>query len=463
MSSMRRVYLSCLAAVFLAACPKAPAGPPPPAEPRPEHPGEAPPRSAGPEAPEAEALLAAAEKSGLDVHDRLEHAARAATLAPKHPGARAALRKHYLDYQFDRLAGPGGGGGAPPLERHLPCASPATPDGCLADALFPQRLFGAKTLERRDGSFVGVGARDDHLYVVRGTSRPAEGGLSYVVLSRAFEDADARLVAEALGLKVAEGSVGSLRYVTDGEHGYSRTTIGSRLEVRDGAREQVLIDLQKHIPPGKDGEIRADLRGQLSLALLFVGDFDQDGRDDALVYVSTGGNCCAPCYLFASVPREGAPVVTGNFCTWQAPPLLGEAEGKPTFTITDEEGEKTFVFAEHEARQLSVRPRTTLETVFEYTADELWKVADEQGQSPDFTTVNLKYDLDEDGRAERIECKGWVRWNGLRCNVYRADGRQIGTFGGCKRVGVLSSRTQGMHDMVCDKDEVSRWNGTAYP
>lgn len=427
--------------------------------------GYVPAEGLGPEKPDVEKLLKTAKKPGLDARERLDFAARAVTLSAGHSRARAALKKYYLDYQFDRL--PDASGGAYAAERRVECSSPSRSNDCLADALFPRRLFASRTIERRGSLFIGVGARGSFLYVVRGTSRSGStgtaSGISFVVRSQDFEDLDVRLIADVLGFRLADESGSTFRYVSDGVRNFSRKKTGSRLDLIQGGRRQVLVDLDKYVPAGEGGEIRADLRGDLQLDLLLVGDFDQDGRDDALVQVASGGSCCAPGYLFVSVSPEGEPVVSKVFHSSEAPPLIGETEGRLSFTFIDEKGEKTFVLEQGEGRLVVERPYPVLETVFEYTAERLWKAAEERAASPDATKETLKYDLDEDGRPETIECKGWERWNGLMCEIYRANRKLIGTLGGCRRVGVLPEKTRGMHDLVCDKNSVSRWNGTVYP
>jgi len=240
-----------------------------------------------------------------------------------------------------------------------------------------------------------------------------------------------------------------------------REDMGSRLEVDEGGRRQVLIDLKNDLPAGPDG-LRGDLRPFEALALLRTGDFDQDGRDDALVEASTMGNCCSPCYLFASVPASGSPVVTQSFCSDKGPPEVEVKEGKPTFTVSDEDGQKTYVLEGHAARPQSERPHPTYEPVFEYTAAQLWKLAQKRREHPDDTREKLAYDLNDDGRKERIECMGWDRRKALMCYFHLGD-RQVADVSGCESVGVLESKTLGMHDLVCNRRKVFRWDGSTYP
>jgi hypothetical protein len=236
---------------------------------------------------------------------------------------------------------------------------------------------------------------------------------------------------------------------------------GSRLELEEGDRRQVLINLKNNVPPGPDG-LRADLQPYEALALLRTGDFDGDGRDDALVEISTMGNCCSPCYLFATAPAGGKPVVTESFCSENGPPQVEEKDGKATFTLSDEDGLKTYALVGHEARLLSERPHPTYEPVFEYTSEQLWALAEKKRTHVDATWEKLAYDLNDDGIKDRIECKGWQRWQALMCDFYLGD-KQVAHVSGCQSVGVLESKTQGVHDLVCNRRKVFRWNGSTYP
>ena len=74
----------------------------------------------------------------------------------------------------------------------------------------------------------------------------------------------------------------------------------------------------------------------------------------------------------------------------------------------------------------------------------------------------LEYDLDGDGRADTIsgtinEIYGIIMWT-----VTFADGKQFSSKVGCRRIGVLATTTNGVHDLVCNQDSVLRWDGTKY-
>ncbi|MFP2927616.1 hypothetical protein ACLESO_20960 [Pyxidicoccus sp. 3LG] len=422
--------------------------------------GYIPTKGVGPDKPGVEEALAAAEKPGQDSFERLDHALRAVGMAPENTAALASVKKHYLAHQFYRLSKRESG---EELEwRPVECADPAKQDTCLAEAVLPGPPFTARTLERRGQDFVAVGARRDFLYVVLGTWRAAASGFEYALHDQEFESLDVPVIRKALGLPPAEGDSKPRWSVARGEpNSFSRQTKGSRLEAVEGERSHVAIDLEENVPPGRHGK-RDDLQPFEALELLLVDDFNQDGRDDALVQVYTVGNCCVPCYVFATVTGGGKPLVTNSFCSGEGPPVVGTSDGKTTFVLEDEEGLKTFVMGGNKARLHEERVAPTLDVAFEFTSEHLWKLAKERGTSPDETPETLTYDLNEDGQDDRIECKGWERWGALMCKVY-VGGRQVGDVSGCKSLGVLPSMTQGMHDLACDRRKTIRWNGSSYP
>ena len=47
-------------------------------------------------------------------------------------------------------------------------------------------------------------------------------------------------------------------------------------------------------------------------------------------------------------------------------------------------------------------------------------------------------------------------------SVHFANGKSFESNLGCDRVGVLASKTNGVHDLVCEQDTILRWNGTEY-
>jgi hypothetical protein len=93
----------------------------------------------------------------------------------------------------------------------------------------------------------------------------------------------------------------------------------------------------------------------------------------------------------------------------------------------------------------------------------LAELRSEQFEGAEDKDLVLSFDLDGDGRSDSLVGKLWSRWGRMHWEVRFADGRvSDGGPGACKRVGVLSQKTLGYHDLVCDLDTFIRWDGNSY-
>ena len=80
----------------------------------------------------------------------------------------------------------------------------------------------------------------------------------------------------------------------------------------------------------------------------------------------------------------------------------------------------------------------------------------------DFDNKKIVYDLNDDGKNEYIRFKYWERWGAMMSYIVLPDGSEQDLHAGCKRVGILKSKTQGMHDIVCNHSDLFKWNGKQY-
>jgi hypothetical protein len=71
------------------------------------------------------------------------------------------------------------------------------------------------------------------------------------------------------------------------------------------------------------------------------------------------------------------------------------------------------------------------------------------------------FDLNNDGKDETFSCVTWARWGTLNIDLaFGEEGEPIKFQG--KRLGILSSMTAGMHDIVIDLNDVYKWDGETY-
>jgi hypothetical protein len=72
--------------------------------------------------------------------------------------------------------------------------------------------------------------------------------------------------------------------------------------------------------------------------------------------------------------------------------------------------------------------------------------------------LKMQYDLDGSGSLDLLHCNWWERWGVINCEIQLATGRKITLSTGCVRLGILSSRTAGMPDLVCGRETVLRFD-----
>lgn len=78
-------------------------------------------------------------------------------------------------------------------------------------------------------------------------------------------------------------------------------------------------------------------------------------------------------------------------------------------------------------------------------------------------SAELIVDLDGDEHEDAIVCEYWARWGSMQCIALSSKHPgNIRLRRGCKRVGVLASRTNGMFDLACGRNARLAFNGVNY-
>ena len=77
-------------------------------------------------------------------------------------------------------------------------------------------------------------------------------------------------------------------------------------------------------------------------------------------------------------------------------------------------------------------------------------------------TKSLIYDLDNDGREDIVWGSYWPRWRLMFLHVKFGNGKSFEGGAGYLRIGILSSKTNGVNDLVVDESTIIKWNGNNY-
>jgi hypothetical protein len=69
---------------------------------------------------------------------------------------------------------------------------------------------------------------------------------------------------------------------------------------------------------------------------------------------------------------------------------------------------------------------------------------------------------DDDTEIDKLVCNYWNRWGSVKCEVHSSIYGVVKTNYGCKRVGILATKTRGMVDLVCNRFIKFKFNGAKY-
>ena len=191
-----------------------------------------------------------------------------------------------------------------------------------------------------------------------------------------------------------------------------------------------------------------------------VVDLDGDGVGEVLLNTQSGGNCCGPTFYIIKRVDEGFYDILSHEELEGWPSVsINQLENRTTLLVRNvSEGventsmEETIVelkLADGKLRLISKSSnKAMVHAVMQVTSEELKTTGDK----------TLEYDLDLDGKPDRLSCNYWERWGAVSCTLTSSKHGQIAISGGCNRVGILPTTTNSMHNLVCDRSEILRWD-----
>jgi len=194
-------------------------------------------------------------------------------------------------------------------------------------------------------------------------------------------------------------------------------------------------------------------------------DWDGNGLKDALVarLTACGGNCCPNFYFFISAMGNGRFEKSEDLAdSWGEPVIEKWKSAWSVVLVSTNEGfnkdrpvevTRRFVVRNGKGVKVEESTRQDMESLVEMRS-EIFEGSDDEH--------SIEYDLDGDGRKDVISGRLWERWGRIFWTVRFAGGKEFETSTACKRIGVLKTKTNAVHDLVCDQDTVYRWSGGEY-
>jgi len=197
----------------------------------------------------------------------------------------------------------------------------------------------------------------------------------------------------------------------------------------------------------------------INLDIVFEGDLDGDGWNEAVVSSHQGGNCCAPYYFIVS--HRG----NGFFSTHNHEQMYGyginiiDAYNRKLIEVFDAVGSSDYPIVREELTQLEFSEGKLSVVSRLENAALIPALVEVTGQDVKESDTTIHFDVDGDGTEEEILVSYWERWG--VANIVEIDTSSIGpvTFStGCSRIGFIATRTNGLHDVVCGRSNILHYD-----
>lgn len=192
-----------------------------------------------------------------------------------------------------------------------------------------------------------------------------------------------------------------------------------------------------------------------------------NGSQDALIedVIACGGNCCANAYFFVAYRGDGHFERSPAFgYSWDTPKIKQWKGLNSVVVLSHNEGMNQQNAEESFARYVLDSGQAV--KVEESTRNELVAIVELRSKEFDFDRKDqilvVKYDINGDGIEDELGGRLWQRWGRILWYVKLSNEETYESSTGCKRIGILQSSTNGLHDIVCDQDDIWQWSDGKY-
>ncbi len=194
------------------------------------------------------------------------------------------------------------------------------------------------------------------------------------------------------------------------------------------------------------------------------GDYNFDGYLDVLVSWWGGGTCCPPrgqLFFYDGKQFHKSEVLGYS----DMGTITRNPEGKYRFKMREDDDEsenevcyyKTIVWGVKGFRAVKL-----LELHDKYVKVQR-EIRASMFSPEDDSEKILLYDLDGDGKKDKIVCSLMFSYNFHMCfDIYFGNGKKSNGYLHVSRVGILYTKTNGVYDLVVDCGSVLKWNGKEY-
>jgi len=208
-------------------------------------------------------------------------------------------------------------------------------------------------------------------------------------------------------------------------------------------------------------------KDELCIAIVKTGDFNKNGYDDVLVEIvnGCGGNCCGNSYKIFSFNGQVFKETETVGYDWDG---IEVSESSVEFNFIVQTIREGFDNTEMcndkiETYQLKGYELELINVVEDQKINSIKELKSSDFYGKENKVLYLTYDLDGDGKIDKLICSYWERWGRLtNCKIIFGDGKSYYGESSPKKIGIMHTKTNNVNDLVIECDEILRWNRWRY-
>jgi hypothetical protein len=169
--------------------------------------------------------------------------------------------------------------------------------------------------------------------------------------------------------------------------------------------------------------------------------------------------------MFCSYGKNGKFTLSEEFGENAGEPIIEKWKGKNSVKIESqslvsmEKWTERYVLKNGKAVRVEYNKKVPMKAVKELLPSD----CTDEGDLTEKSGKKIYFDIDGDGAKDYIHGTYWSRWNLIgNWRIIFANGKKFESDDSVMRVGILSTKTNGVHDLVLNFNDVMVWDGKRY-